>query len=198
MRHKILLLILVFCSAATSCFRQHAGEKSSQNAVDSLVDVAGDTAFAYWTRVHALEDLCKAGAPEKARELLPGIASARTEPEKRIGYWRTAAKAAETQECKLAYIDSIRQVLLNPDAPDRTHAIEAMAKLNQPLSQNELQQLRPLAVQDTNFAAFLNWAEVYLEDGSIDRERIQKTLDGPDGRAKQLMQYALDGFIPKN
>jgi hypothetical protein len=94
--------------------------------VDSMCDESA------WTRVRAAEALAKLGRVDAARNGLQKDA-ATTEPMIRIVTWRVLARAAETAETRASIVERIRNVLLDPAAPDRTHALEALAKLAEPM-----------------------------------------------------------------
>ena len=47
----------------------------------------------------------------------------------RIGVWRVLAACAKDDAERGGYVDRIRDVALDPAAPDRLHAIESLAKL---------------------------------------------------------------------
>jgi hypothetical protein len=81
-----------------------------------------------WVRVHAADALLDHHHPQPvAPSFAPEADTAA--PPYRIGVWRVLARAAATAEQRQAFIERIRRTMLNPQAPDRLHAAESLAKL---------------------------------------------------------------------
>jgi hypothetical protein len=68
-----------------------------------------------------------------------------TEPLTRILVWRVLAAAEPEAEARRAYVERIRTALLDPVGPDRTHAMESLAKLNEPAADPERRLIREVA-----------------------------------------------------
>jgi SSS family solute:Na+ symporter len=82
-----------------------------------------------WEKVHAAEFLLDLGYNQDICETFHSeLASHGTVPEYRIGIWRTLYRASDSTG-KERWKDSIYGVFVNPDAPDRIHAAETLAKL---------------------------------------------------------------------
>ena len=81
-----------------------------------------------WIKVHAAEYLLQAGYPEGVKDAFLLESSIHgTEPQYRIGIWRVLARAAENEQEQAKWISNIRDVFLDPKAPDRSHAAETLA-----------------------------------------------------------------------
>jgi SSS family solute:Na+ symporter len=84
-------------------------------------------------RVHAAEVLLSHGRSEAALAAFRSKATT-TEPEYRILVWRVLAAAEPEAEQRRMYVERIRAALLAPTSPDQTHAMESLAKLNEPVT----------------------------------------------------------------
>lgn len=83
-----------------------------------------------WERVHAAEFLLNLGYSDDIYEVYRNEEpTKRNIYQQRIGIWRVLAQASHNREEKQQWIDSIASVFKNPNAPDRVHAAESLAKL---------------------------------------------------------------------
>ncbi|WP_460518404.1 sodium:solute symporter [Cyclobacterium sediminis] len=132
---SLLGLICFISIAFTSC-----GEKSNRL-------MAEDKTLAYevldkvmheeeqWVKVHAAEYKLQVGDPEGVYEtFLEQLDKFGELPPYRIGIWRVLAKSAPTKQERQQYIDNILAVYNDPQATDRIHAAETLAKLGVPVS----------------------------------------------------------------
>lgn len=88
-----------------------------------------------WIKVHAAEVLAAHGEKKLVREVFQAELKAHgTEPQYRIGIWRTLAQAAPDTASRQPWVDRIAAVFIDPAAPDRLHAVETLGKLGGPHS----------------------------------------------------------------
>lgn len=85
-----------------------------------------------WVGIHAAEALIVLGHPEPARRAFEPQAES-TEPRYRIGVWRILARCHPDETWRAAYTARIRVTLVDGRSPDRVHALEALAKLADPI-----------------------------------------------------------------
>jgi len=81
-----------------------------------------------WVRIHAAEALLDHHHAQPVTRLLLREADT-AQPPYRMGVWRVLARATGTAEERQMFIDRIRRAMLDPQAPDRVHAAESLAKL---------------------------------------------------------------------
>jgi SSS family solute:Na+ symporter len=92
-----------------------------------------------WVKVHAAEELLALGYPEGVQEtFLEELKQHGDEPQYRIGIWRVLAKAAHQESEHKEWVEKIRNVLFDPNAPDRVHAAETLAKFPYSLESKEI------------------------------------------------------------
>ncbi|MCC9605536.1 hypothetical protein LOC68_22455 [Blastopirellula sp. JC732] len=89
-----------------------------------------------WSSVHAAEYLIRLNEAPKALAAFQPQAQCKI-PQYRIGVWRVLAQAETSPQRRQAFVEQIRSVLLNTNAPDRLHALESLAKLNAPITTPE-------------------------------------------------------------
>jgi SSS family solute:Na+ symporter len=88
-----------------------------------------------WVKVHAAEYKIKAGFAEGVYEtFLEELALFENQAPYRIGIWRILAQSAPDEAEKKQYIDKILAVFKDPEATDRVHAAETLAKLGVPVT----------------------------------------------------------------
>src|SRR6185312_13306010 len=107
-------------------------------------------------RVHAAESLISLHRPEPALAAFRPIRDS-MEPVQRVLVWRVLAAAEPEAGKRREYVERIRAVLLVPDGPDRTHAMESLAKLDQPAADAELQCIRDIAAGAGPASPFALW-----------------------------------------
>jgi SSS family solute:Na+ symporter len=87
-----------------------------------------------WVKVHAADALLlmpsAADTAAEVRTLFQAEENASaSEPRYRIGVWRVLARASESPQGRAAYVDKVLRCYLDPDGPDRLHAVETLCKL---------------------------------------------------------------------
>ena len=109
-----------------------------------------------WERIRAAEALVSHGYADEAAAALRDQAET-APPEERIGVWRTLAQAEPTPEGRRKMTDRIRAVFADTSAPDRTHAVEGMAKLRVEITDAEKSLARSMTTGPSAAAVFPNW-----------------------------------------
>lgn len=148
-----------------------------------------------WVRVHAAEALIAIGQPGPALAAFRKAAQT-TEPKYRIVVWRVLARAAPIEDERKQYIDKIRTALLDSKGPDQTHAMEALAKLNEALASDaERQNVRAVADSEGPAAAFADWRLAQTGDDSA-IGRLTRLLDSADVVIRARAAYVLARLQP--
>jgi len=84
-----------------------------------------------WVKVHAAEYLILLEYRQMVKEEFnEELKRYRNEPKYRIGIWRVMSRYAVDEEEKAKWMQKIKEVAMNSDAPDQLHAMESLGKLN--------------------------------------------------------------------
>lgn len=162
-----------------------------------LVEVMRDTLqqSESWVRIHAAEALLWHGYSEEVAAVFPPDAPV-SEPGYRIGVWRVQAQLAEDPAERQQVVDRIRQALRDPDGPDRVHAAESLAKLDEALLPEDRPAVEELAASDEPaVAAFALW--LLANDGQKPaRQQLLELLQADDPIARLRAAFALRSLQP--
>jgi SSS family solute:Na+ symporter len=144
-----------------------------------------------WGKVHAAEYLLSLDYREGVREAF-GAECARHggEPQYRIGIWRVLAKTSFADVDRDAWIGKIREAAFSPDSADRTHAVEALAKLGYRPTDEEATSIRRLADCDTPLGAYAAWLLVG-RDRAHGEPRLAARLQSADSETRLVAAYAI-------
>lgn len=146
-----------------------------------------------WVRAHAAEALALSNRPEPALAACRPIAET-AEPKYRIVVWRILAQAEPAQRRR--YVDRIRAALLDPTGPDRTHAMEALAKLHEPAADDaERQQVREIAEARGEASPFAAWRLAQANDPTA-VQRLLSLLQMEDAATRTRAAYVLGRIGP--
>ncbi|HTL28373.1 MAG TPA: hypothetical protein VL282_04110 [Tepidisphaeraceae bacterium] len=147
-------------------------------------------------RVHAAEALIALHRPEPALKAFEPQRNT-TVPKERILIWRVLARAARDPAQQLQYVAKIRSALDDPNGPDQTHAIEALAKLNEPIANDpERQTVRAIAASGEPAAPFALWRLAQAGDQAA-VPRLTTLLASDDQATRFRTIYALGRLSPK-
>ncbi len=108
--------------------------------------------------------------------------------------WRVLARAAATEGERQAFIARIRRTLLDPQAPDRVHAAESLAKLGAADTADEPVLLEWLKTASEPASVYPLWLLVISESrvGPAASEiRLSELLDSSDSTARLRAAFAL-------
>lgn len=145
-----------------------------------------------WVKVHAAEYLLALNYVDGVREAF--LAKEKLhgdEPEYRIGIWRVLARSANSIKERTKWVEKIRQVIGDPEAPDRLHAIETFAKLQEVATDGEISILeKDVEKGPSPIPPFAAW--VLLNSGQTEAEaRLVEMLDSQDPDIRRCAAYAL-------
>ncbi|MCB0686690.1 MAG: hypothetical protein KDC53_09195 [Saprospiraceae bacterium] len=142
-----------------------------------------------WQRVHAAEFLSSLDYVGEVDSVFRPLAqSFKDSIYYRHGIWRVLALTASPSE-RSRWIAKIEEVLADPDAPDKIHAVESLAKL----------RIAPPADVETSsdsvYDAFALWASAYqsIEAKNLAIEKLVSFFEGNrhSDREKGIAAYAL-------
>lgn len=191
------LLAVVFAISAALCGSARADEVSnevSKELRDKAVGVLRQTMEHQqrWVKVHAAEFLLKLDYPQDVAEVFgKELAEFEDEPQYRIGIWRVLARAAENDEQRTRWTEKIRGVFLDEDAPDRTHAVETLAKLGYTIRRQGDEPFQRDARSDTGpLAICARW--VLANSGDEEAIlRLAEPLESDDTDTRKIVAYSL-------
>jgi len=130
-----------------------------------------------WIKVHAAEYLIDANQVAVVRrEFLNELRDFGGEPQYRIGIWRVLARSSEDSAEQQRFTKLILEAAVDPQGPDRLHAIESLAKLAIPLEKEQLQAVREWTdAAPAAEAPFGQWG-LALHSTGEEREKSVKSL----------------------
>ena len=153
-----------------------------------------------WVKVHAAEFLLALEYPDAVEEtFVKELELHGTEPEYRIGIWRVLSKATYDPKERLRWVHKIRDVFLDPNAPDRLHAVETLAKLGYTVpgatgkttqKTTEWKIFEDPNADDPAVDAFARWVLVN-SDPEHDESPLRELLASPDARIRGLAAYGI-------
>lgn len=149
-----------------------------------------------FVRVHAAEAFIS------LQHSAPALAAFRPkqgtkEPKYRIVVWRVLAAAEPGRKKRREYVRRIRAALLDPKGPDRTHAMEALAKLGEPAADAiERDCIRAIADGAEPASPFALWrlAQAGAKDSIA---RLAKLLESKDEVTRIRSIYVLGRLAPR-
>jgi SSS family solute:Na+ symporter len=145
-------------------------------------------------RVHAADALISLGRSEAALAAFEPKAST-TEPEYRILVWRVLAAAEPEVGKRRMYVERIRAALVAPTSPDQTHAMESLAKLNEPVTDAERRAVHAVADGAGPGSPFALWRLATAGD-AVAVDRLAKLLHSSDSVTRFRAAYVLGRLRP--
>lgn len=147
-------------------------------------------------KVHAAEYLIWLGdAEEVKKEYLKEDSLYHTQTPYRIGIWRVLAEAEENPADKARWINKVFDVYGDPRAPDRLHATETLAKLQQsPLERYPDITRETLASDNRNLRTYALWAVSYASDTAMEKNRtefLHLAATDPDSIIRKISAFIL-------
>lgn len=143
-----------------------------------------------WIKVHAAEYLLWLDYPEAVVETFQEeLALHGQEPQYRVGIWRVLAQAERDPRRAAPWVARVRDVFLDPSAPDRLHAVETLAKLGYKAPEDVRGPFLEAAKAPSGaMAVFSRW--VLLNSGFPGAEnQLAELLDSPDLETRRLVGY---------
>jgi SSS family solute:Na+ symporter len=146
-----------------------------------------------WARIHAADALLDHGQGQTVAGLFAAEADTAAPPY-RIGVWRVLARAAGSAAERQGFEERIRRDMLDPQAPDRLHAAECLAKLGlaTPAERPALGQWPAAADEATS--AYALWLLVLSSNSSEragDEARLAGLLNSTNSLARLRAAFAL-------
>ena len=143
-------------------------------------------------KIHAAEILISYGEVATIRQHFEAEApAAAAQSPYRIGVWRVLAQTASSAPERAIWIKKIETVFLDPDNPDRPHAIESLCKLHYPISGLALEAAREMATTSTESEALLAWWAMHLAGDAQALQRVVKALKSRDHVGRLVAAYIL-------
>ena len=145
-----------------------------------------------WIKVHAAEFLLALDYPQGVRDVfLQELETHDQEPKYRIGIWRVLARAASDDTEAKQWKAKIRDVLVDPAAPDRLHAMESLAKLGYQVSPEDARVVEDAAREPAGaMAVFAAW--VMVNSGRPGGEaRLAELLESTEAKTRGVAAYTL-------
>ncbi len=131
-----------------------------------------------WVKVHAAEMLLQMGyADGIEQEFRQELALHGEETKYRIGIRRVLVRTAMLPEKRQQWIDQIKTVFFDPNAPDRMTAIETLGKLHVPLADGEKTTVAQYAQAEQDPFAFWILAQNGSEEAVAELERMKESDD---------------------
>ena len=126
-------------------------------------------------KVHAAEYLIWLGHTEEVRKIYLAEDSLHgNEAPYRIGIWRVLAQTEQKPEDKIRWINKVLDVYGDSTAPDRLHATETLAKLQQsPLEKYPELTQKTLNSDNRNLNTYALWAISYSSDSALRKNRTE-------------------------
>lgn len=148
-----------------------------------------------WIRAHAAEALIALKHPEIARNAFESL-SETNEPKYRIVVWRILAAATSDPERRKMYLDRIRKALFDPTGIEQAHAMEALAKLDEPFA-TDAERRQVLGVADAAGPAspFAVW-RLSQAGNTTAMDRLIKLLRSGDVTTRARTAYVLSHLHP--
>ncbi len=146
-----------------------------------------------WVKVHAAEFLLQLGySPETVCEPFVREAAANDQQAPyRIGVWRILALGDLDDLRRQTWRDKIRQAFLDPEGSDRLHAVETLAKLDSPLTEEDRGSLQEyIRERPPSEAVFAQWALASARD-EAEVAALVAYLDDDDSLARLRAGAAL-------
>jgi len=148
-----------------------------------------------WIRVHAAEALIALKQSEPALAAFRPKADT-TEPRYRIVVWRVLAQAEPDAAQRRQYVERIRTALMDPNATDHAHAMEALAKLHEPAADDaERKRIAEVADAKSQISPFAIWRLANASDATA-IERLVALLSADDAVTRSRAAYVLSRLQP--
>ncbi|MGF7080208.1 hypothetical protein [Mucilaginibacter sp. UYCu711] len=147
-------------------------------------------------KAHAAEYLIWTGHADVAlKEFLKEEKLHGTEPKYRVVIWRILVQAEHDPERKKMWLNKMYDAYKDLNGPDRTHATEALAKLQQPVA-NLFPEVtsKTLVSDDRNLQTYAVWASSYGSEirMKVNREELlHRVLTDTNAIIRRISAYVL-------
>lgn len=148
-----------------------------------------------WVRAHAAEALVLSKRPEPALDAFRPLADT-ADAKYRIVVWRILAQAEPQAAARRDYVERIRCALFDRNGPDQTHAMEALAKLREPASdQAERAVVREIADGGGPAAPFAVWRLAQANDAAA-ADHLLTLIRSADAVTRARAAYVVSRIGP--
>lgn len=198
-----LLLILFTAAVAASPFFVRAADATSpvdselrERSIEVLREVFDGQQR--WVKVHAAEYLLALDYPQGVQEaFLEELDSHKEDPQYQIGICRVLARATIDEREKSKWIDKIREACFAPQAPERLHATETLAKIHYQLRADEVALIEQAAQQeDSELAPYAVWVLLNSERPGAE-DRLAALLQSSEDNVRSGAAFRYDKWTPK-
>jgi SSS family solute:Na+ symporter len=191
---RLSMLCWVFCALASAWAETNSSSPAVANlaGADALAilrdALARETGL---NQLRAAESLIALGYPREVDKFLRAeLQSRQNEAGYRIGLWCALAQSAASNAERSPWVDRIREVFLDPAAPDRTQAVEALGKLGY-TARPQGDEAFAAAGQTGGGALAVNACRVLINSGSAAAENELLALLESDDSNSRLAAQAL-------
>ena len=145
-----------------------------------------------FVKVHAAEALLALSVESRVLAVfLAEMKKHGDEPHYRTGIVRVLARATPRETDRTGYLARLRDVYFDVDAPDRVHALEALAKLGYAIDEQDRVRFEELPRPGFSDAEpCLRWLRA-VSGAESDVRSLAELLDHPEPRVRGLAAYAL-------
>ena len=173
----------------------------AEKAMDELRDVLHKQSL--FIKVHAAEYLIWLGHTEEVKKVyLSENELYHTQTPYRIGIWRVLAQTEKKPEDKMQWINKVFDVYGDINAPDRLHATETLAKLQQsPLARYPEITQKTLAAENRNLQTYARWADSYSSDTTMKKNRtefLRLAIEDSNQVVRKISAYILRKIVGLN
>jgi SSS family solute:Na+ symporter len=151
-----------------------------------------------FVKVHAAEALLALSyRGDVAVEFRKEFIAHRGTPQYRTGVFRVLARHAErTSALCNSFVDRLRDIYLDPASPDRVHALEALAKLEYIVPENDRVRFSTAMPNEPDAEVCLAWL-LAVPGKPNDVQKLASLLESPETRTRGLAAYALRHLAEK-
>ncbi|MEO5997621.1 MAG: hypothetical protein ABIN89_12865 [Chitinophagaceae bacterium] len=195
MKRIVILIVCLTTYFMISCNSNAVRPDAlAEKAMNELEKVLHEQSL--FIKVHAAEYLIWLGHNEEAKQVYLAEDSLHNkEMPYRIGIWRVLAQAEDKEENKTKWISRVFDVYADPNAPDRLHATETLAKLQQsPLAKYPGITAKTLSSENRNLNTYALWAISYSSDSALNKNRsifLSLALEDSNQVIRKISAYIL-------
>ena len=144
-----------------------------------------------WIKIHAAEALLVGGEAIAMRQRFLELAPVSDSLLYRVGVWRVLATTSPTKAERAECIEQVGRVFLDPDAPDRSQALETLCKLGVQLNGSLFVRVWSTAADESDpLRPLAPWSLAGMGDQDALR-RIASLLSSPIARSRVIAAYSL-------
>jgi len=203
--NRLLTIVLLWISTGVCLSPTFGAEATSEQEIISVESREAAVAALRealeveqkWIKVHAAEFLLGLSYPLGVYETFEAERVAHeNEPQYRIGIWRVLSQSATSPQEREEWVARIRAIVMEPQATDRTHALESLAKLGDTSSDPKYRDAIAEATQAGKPTApcalwLLSRMELEEPGESKSLSELLRLVDSDDATSRLISAYAL-------